>query len=226
MAYHLAFACPGPAQTVHFQGSSPQPIPLPPASTLSDHLLHLWKDRSWPLHSSVFPDNGQAAAQAIQFGTAHGVCDGSYMSKASPEFATAAWVLEDSLLPQHHLCWGITHISGPPSEANAYRAELQGLHSLLLAIKGLCSFHGIITSSVIVGCDNQGALHQAQQTQELMSCSSAHADLIRAIRRIVCSLPGITIHFRHVKGHQDDHSSVSSLPRLAQLNFLADRLAK
>ncbi len=44
MAYHLAFASPGPAQTVHFQGSSLQPIPSPLASTLSDHLLHLWKD--------------------------------------------------------------------------------------------------------------------------------------------------------------------------------------
>ena len=84
----------------------------------------------------------------------------------------------------------------------------------------------IITGSVIVGCDNQGTLHQAQQNQELTPCSSAHADLIRAIHRIVRSLPGISIHFQHVKGHQDDHSSVSSLPRLVQLNFLADRLAK
>jgi len=225
-AYHLAFTSPGPAQMVHFQGSSLQPIPSLLASTLSDHLLHLWKDRSWPLHSSVFPDNGQAAAQAICSGMAHGVCDGSYMSEASPDFATAAWLLEDSLFPNHDLCRGITHVSGPPSEANAYCAELQGLHSLLLAIKGLCSFHRITIGSVIVGCDNQGALHQAQQTQELTPCSAVHADLIRAIRRICRSLPGITIHFQHVKGHQDDHTSVSSLPCLAQLNFLADWLAK
>jgi len=138
----------------------------------------------------------------------------------------ATWLLEDSLLPNHDLCQGITHVLGPPSEANAYCTELQGLHSLLLAIKGLCSFHRIITGSVIVGCDNQGALHQAQQTQELTPCSSVHADLIRAICRICRSLPGITIHFQHMKGHQDDHTSVSSLPLLAQLNFLADWLAK
>jgi len=140
-AYHIAFASPGPAQTVHFQGSSLQAIPPPPATTLSDHLLHLWKDRSWPLHSSVFPDNGQTVAQAIQFGMAHGVCDGLYMKETSPDFATTTWLLEDSLFPQNNLCRGITHVSGPPSEANAYRAELQGLHSLLMAIKGLCSFH-------------------------------------------------------------------------------------
>jgi len=148
------------------------------------------------------------------------------MKEISPDFATAAWLLEDSLFPQNNLCHGITHVSGPPSEANAYRAELQGLHSLLMAIKGLCSFHQIATGSIIVGCDNQGALHQAQQTQELTPCSTVHADLIRAICRIRRSLLGIIIHFQHVKGHQDDHTSISSLPHLAQLNFLADHLAK
>jgi len=157
---------------------------------------------------------------------AHGVCDGSYMKESSPDFATAAWLLEDSLSPQSNVCRGITHVSGSPAEVNAYRAELQGLHSLLMAIKGLCSFHQIVTGSILVGCDNQGALHQAQQTQELTPCSTTHADLVRAIRSIRRSLPGIIIRFQHVKGHQDDHTPVSSLPRLAQLNFLADHLAK
>jgi len=77
-----------------------------------------------------------------------------------------------------------------------------------------------------VGCDNLGALHQAQQTQELTPCSSVHADLICAIHRIGHSLPGITIHFQHVKGHQDDQTSASSLPCLAQFNILADWHAK
>jgi len=153
---------------------------------------------------------------------AHGVCDGSYMSEASPDSATAAWLLEDSCLP----CQGITHVSGPPSETNAYHTKLQGLHALLMAVKGLCSFHSITTRSVIMGCNNLGALHQAQQTQELTPCSSVHTDLIHAICRICCSLPGVTIHFKHVKGHQDDWTSASSLPRLAQLNILADQLAK
>ncbi len=180
MAYHIAFASPGPAQMLHFQGSSPQPIPPLPTNTLSVHLLHLWKDCSWPLHSSVFPDNGQAVAQAIHLGTVHGVCNGSYTSKVSPDFATAAWLLEDSHLPHLHQCQGIVHVSGPPSAANAYCAELQGLHALLMAIKGLCSFHRITMGSVIVGCDNQGALYQSQQIQELTTCSSAHADLICA----------------------------------------------
>jgi len=86
MAYHIAFASPGPAQMLYFQGSSLQPILPPPAATLSDHLIYLWKDWAWPLHSLFF----QKMANSISLGTAHGVCDGSYMSEALPDFATSA----------------------------------------------------------------------------------------------------------------------------------------
>jgi len=85
------------------------------------------------------------------------------MSVASPDFATAAWLLKDSCFPYQNLCHGITHVSEPPAKANAYCVELQGLHALLLAIKGLCSFHAVTSGLVIVGCSDLGALHQAQQ---------------------------------------------------------------
>ena len=100
----VAFASPGPSQMLHFQGSSLQPIPPPSATTLSDHIIHLWKDWAWPLHSSVFPNYSQAVANAIHLGMAHGVCDGSYMSEALPDFATTAWLLEDSHLPHNYPC--------------------------------------------------------------------------------------------------------------------------
>ncbi len=123
-AYHLAFASPGPAQMLHFQGSCPQPIPPPPGMTLSEHFIHLWKEQAWPLHSFVFPNQGLSVANTIFFGTEHGVCNGSYMSAVSPDFATAAWLLGDSHFPHQNLCHGITHISGPPFEANAHCSEL------------------------------------------------------------------------------------------------------
>ncbi len=93
-AYHLAFASPGPAQMLHFQISSPWLIPptshnpvrtyYPPMEgvSLATALLHLPKSRS-------------GMANAIHLGTAHGVCNGSYMSAVSPDFATVAWLLED-----------------------------------------------------------------------------------------------------------------------------------
>jgi len=128
--------------------------------------------------TSVFPSQGQAATDAIWLGTAHGIFDRSYMSATSPDFATAAWLLKDSHFLHQNLCHNITYVSGPSAEVNASCTELQGLHALLLVIKVFCSFHVVISGSVIVGCDNLGALHQAQQIQELTPCSSAHANLI------------------------------------------------
>jgi len=49
---------------------------------------------------------------------------GSYMSVASLDFAMAAWLLEDSHFPQQNLCQGITHVSEPPADTNAYCVEL------------------------------------------------------------------------------------------------------
>ena len=71
-----------------------------------------------------FPNQGQAIAEAILLGTAHGVCNGLYVSEASPEFATAAWLLEDSQFPHQNLCCCIAHISGITADVNAYHAEL------------------------------------------------------------------------------------------------------
>jgi len=79
------------------------------------------------------------------------------MSEASPEFATAAWLLEDSHFPYQALCRGIAHVSSVTNDVNAYRAELQGLHALLLAVKAVCSFHLITSGSILIGCDNVGA---------------------------------------------------------------------
>jgi len=57
---------------------------------------------------------------------------------------------------------GVCMVSGPPSSINAYQAELQGIHALLVALEHVCSHHHITSGGVTIGCDNQGALSQAQ----------------------------------------------------------------
>jgi len=37
---------------------------------------------------------------------------------------------------------------------------------------------------------------------------------------------GVTVCFEHVKGHHDNHQSISTLPCSTRLNILADQLAK
>jgi len=144
---------------LHFQGSYPRPLPIPPTAPLFDHIFCLLKDCAWPLHSSIFPHQGQAIAQAISLGMAHGDCDRVFMDAASLDFATAAWLLEDIHHQHKNLCHCITHVSGPPADVNAYCAGLQGLHALLLAIKDLCSYYAFTSAFILVGCNNTGALH-------------------------------------------------------------------
>ncbi len=50
------------------------------------------------MHSTVLPNQGQAAADAIWLGMTLGVFDGSYTSMASPDFATAAQLLQNRQL--------------------------------------------------------------------------------------------------------------------------------
>jgi len=88
--------------------------------------------------------------------------------EASPEYATATWLLEDSRFPHQNLCHSIVHVPGITIDVNAYHTELQGLHALLLAIKAICSFYLVTSGLVLVGCENLGTpLHQAQQLQAL-----------------------------------------------------------
>jgi len=120
-AYHLAFASPRPGQTLHWQGSCPKPLPVLPVDSLAAHICQLWKEHAWPLHSSVFPNQGKAIAEAIMLGMSYGVCDGSYMSEVSLEYATATWLLEDSrFFPHQNLCCSIVHVSGITIDVNAY----------------------------------------------------------------------------------------------------------
>jgi len=159
-------------------------------------------------------------------GTAHKICDRLYMSETSLESATVAWLLEDSRLSHQSLCHSIAHVSGITINVNAYQAEIQGLHALLLAIKAICSYYSVTSGLVLVGCDNLSTLHQAQQLQELTPCNSAHADLICTIHWVCQSLTGVTVCFKHVKRHQDTNQLASTLPCFTQLNILANQLAK
>jgi len=87
-------------------------------------------------------------------GYVHGVCNGLYMPKMSPDYATAAWLLEDSCFPQQSLCHGITHVSGSPSEINAYWLELQGSHVMLLAVRSFCDFYQVSAGCIHLAVAN------------------------------------------------------------------------
>jgi len=95
-----------------------------------------------------------------------------------PNLATTAWFLADLQADPDTLFFGASPVSGPPTEINAYRAELQGIHNLLVAIEFFCAQYDIKEGGITVGCDNQGAPAQAQWFTEHVPCANAHANLI------------------------------------------------
>lgn len=221
--------------TVVFGGSSPMSVslpsilPLPPPSQfshLADFLLLVHDSPYWPLTSSLFPCNGTTVASAILGGTAVGVCDGSYMPSMDAGRAAASWVIVDSLQPHLNSCFGHTLVSGTAVAINSYRAELQGLHALLLAVEILCSFHHITEGRITIYCDNLQAVRLAKLSASQLRPNLSHLDLLRAISHMASSLP-VTLSFEHVAGHQDDSTPwIESLPLEAQLNILCDSRAK
>lgn len=188
---------------------------------------------TWPepfqrfLESSVFDTQGFHIAQAIKHGTAQGACDGSYMPTRSQCIGTCAWILEDSSLPSLHLCQGTALTSGwLPTDVNAYRSELQGIYTVLLALRVVTQLHNIESGSVRIACDNETAVELAtHMNRALSTASSAHIDLLRSIHWLKQSLP-IQITFVHVYGHQDRLTPLDCLPRLVQLNIRCDHMAK
>jgi len=149
------------------------------------------------------------------------------MPKKFPGLAAVAWIIQPGPL---HVgpnipCHGVTQVHGAPSSVNSYRAELQGLHALLLVINHVCSTYQLTTGKVLIGCDNQGVLHHVRCPPLYVPCVVKHADLVRAILNTQCSCP-IQLEFQYVAGHQDEFTCFEDLPPLAQLNVQADHMAK
>jgi len=138
----------------------------------------------WALsHTKSLADSSCLVA-AICLSTAIALSNGSYMPHRYPHLAAAAWFLADSMANMESLFFGAAPVCGPPSTINAYWAELQGIHDLLVAIKFICNQYEISEGGLMVGCDNQGTLAQSQRYTEHIPCANAHADLIRTITNL------------------------------------------
>ena len=145
------------------------------------------------------------------------------MPTLATELGVAAWTIEDPLSRQS--MHGTVQTSGGERDVDSYRSELQGVHAMLLGLLAFCTFHHITEGRVTLGCDNMSSVRHGQHDWCKVPISTAHVDLIRAIRVLKSKLP-VTVYFEHIYGHQDDHWSFETLPRLAQLNVEMDQYAK
>jgi len=115
----------------------------------------------WPLRFDHLDLTSPELIQAITSSTAVTICNGSHMPRRYPHLAAAAWILHSGTAPAFS-CHGVTQVHGQHALINSYQAELQGMHSLLLALVTLCTQHGLSTGHVTVGCNNKGVLSLVQ----------------------------------------------------------------
>jgi len=148
------------------------------------------------------------------------------MPKCYPHLASAAWFLLDATLIRLHMFYGVVQVGGPSDHINAYCTELQGMHSLLVALELFCYQHDIQSGSITsIGCNNKGVIQQAQAFHEYLSCSTPQADLVQAIMALRLQSK-LSLKFVYIPGHQDTFTQIKDLPSLAHLNIWADSLAK
>ncbi len=56
---------------------------------------------------------------------------------------------------------GAVIIPGSSKDQSAYRSELAGLYSIMVAIKKICEFFNLREGSIELGCDGQSAIDKA-----------------------------------------------------------------
>jgi len=77
----------------------------------------------------------------------------------------------------------------------------------------------------MIGCNNQGVLHQVLHCTPYVPGASKHADLLRAIHHALWQCM-VSLSFRYVAGHQADFLHFEDLLPLTQLNMQADLMTK
>jgi len=210
------------SHSIQLLGSAPASYPSSAAPLSLEARIRDLGDSAWPLADSDF-QHAALLVQAISRGDAFGASDGSYMPHANRALGTAAWGLKDPT--SETLCAGLVRTSGQPSEVNAYRSELQGLHTLLLAVFVLCQHWTITEGRITLACDNEKAISLSAQPYLEVPCTVAHADLIRGIRRLIHEIP-IKVILCDVAGHRDDHVPFVDLTPMEQLNCQMDEAAQ
>jgi hypothetical protein len=202
------------------------PLDVQPATVYQDHSTRLTgigilgnsfvsthDGPAWVLENIQFPPD------VIQYQNESvvAVSDGSFKLG----HGTAAWTLYFS---ESCNCVGRLVVPGRSQDQSAYRSELAGLYAIAISIRCLEQLFGVV-GSVTVGCDGLSALQQVSKSIDFIDPATPQYDLILATRSIVQSSKW-NWKWQHVKGHQDETTSVSNLDLLSRLNVNMDHEAK
>ena len=139
----------------------------------------------------------------IQDNSLVAVADGSYIRQMYPDLCAAAFVLECKK--------GQGRIIGSFSEesiaANAYWGELLGIMAVHLILVSVNRLNSLLASSVEVVSDCLGVLSRVVNLPPYPIPSRCkHSDILKNIL-VNCRNLSFSVHFSHIKAHQDDRTS-------------------
>ncbi len=110
--------------------------------------------------------------------------------------------------------------------ANAYRGELLGIMAVHLILVSVNKLNSLLAGLVEVVFDCLGALsHVVNLPPYCIPSRCKHSDILKNIL-VNCRDLSFSVHFSHIKAHQDDKTSFDKLSWKAQLNCICDHLAK
>jgi hypothetical protein len=195
-------------QIIHIQGTQNINIPEP------DEEAPQWWNEIVNL-----PTDPQALIDGIRNNTAVCVTDGSYKHT----YGAAALIILPSLLATDGVVL-VHQTPGLKNEMDPYRAELGGIYGCLAYVKEFAKTHRILSGGITLACDCWSALLNVfKHTRD--TPNQPQFDLVHSCRLLIHN-SSVAWLSRHVRGHQDDHTSFDELDRWGQLNVEMDILAK
>jgi hypothetical protein len=204
----------------HVTSTARQGLPPPSAESFLD-ILREW-GCTWMWEHLSLEGGSYWLPAAIQDNSLVAVADGLYIRQMYPDLCAAAFVLECKKGRGKI----IRSFSEESIAANAYRGELLGIlavHLILVSVNRLNSF---LAGSVEVVFNCLGALSRVVNLPPYCIPSRCkHSDILKNIL-VNCRDLSFSVHFSHIKAHQNDRSSFDKLSRKAQLNCICNHLAK
>ena len=162
----------------------------------------------------------QRLAEDLRRNEVYIVSDGSYKRG----LGTAAIII--TTLADTDRITLVCRTPGVQDSQSAYRSELIGILSAIMAVDWMCSSWGVLPVTVLIqfACDGKSALGNAFGDRHLLP-SMKQFDLLSAIRG---ALRQTKVRWlpQHVDGHRDDSVSWEELTWWEQRNVEADQLAK
>ena len=150
------------------------------------------------------------------------VSDRSYHPKY--ESGTAAWVITSASNTKRRL-YSNNVVPGEKYLQCSHRSELCGIIGAVRHITNIYTKYNIQKGKVELACDGLEACKIASRFTWKHTTTIGHFDMVSCLHEILKQSP-LSWNFRHVKGHQDDITTIANIDIWGQLNMIADIHAK